>query len=295
MNELDDVVINCESVHIARCSVSYLNQLLDSLQFNPKVRNLSIDFVYIPYGAVLHKLPKTIHSLRIGSCILSQDFRRLINIDTKYEHLSISIIMIWPVDKLFFETLSKLNVIDLKIGFMWPNCPDRQISSLFANPTIKKLTIDGYSLIGHITFDYILNIIGNNHTLEYLNVFRFKGDPQINLNKVLMIINHNKSIIDLRINDIDQSNDDLFSRSLQRNRILRQKRIYDESMGIIIAFSPYRIYGDLIPPYVMSEIFDWLYPYTTHLMKINLIMKMYQTIRCIKPCLNPTTLEIIEK
>lgn len=106
----------------------------------------------------------------------------------------------------------------------------------------------------------------SNTTLETLNVLGSVSTTMIN--KILK----NTSITEYSAFEISETYKDDINKWLLRNRELRWKFIHNKIMDMYIAMSSLRI-----PPYVLLEIFDWLYPdnpYTRHYVKIKLLISL---------------------
>ena len=162
---------------------------------------------------------------------------------------------------------------------------------IFSNPHIERLSIN-VEILHNMNKILTIEHLRNNTKLESLNIKKLYSDSlQFDTAEILTNMSEcNKSLLNIFMNYkvpyvYPSANPFEFSAYLRRNHGLRWNHIRPILTDVVIAFASLRILADLIPPYVLLEIFDWLYPnniYTGHLKKITLITNMYKSIRSIK-------------
>lgn len=156
------------------------------------------------------------------------------------------------------------------------------ISILLSKTNLKSLTInvDLWSL--NINSFESLN---NNTTLESLHIV----SDNIGVGDFSRHLGNNTSIIHYvqkrRIGTNAFKLTNLTGQYTKRNRELRWKHIHGVFLDLIIALYPMKINNEPLPPYVLLEIFDWLYPdnpYCKHFQKITFIYNVLRTLKKIR-------------
>lgn len=309
IRKLIETNTDTESIYIKNCQIEDFNELLAGLKTNTTLTKLMVNHLNRKNpDSRISKLEKSMVLLMISDYVYVDDLIRLFEKGIHIHNLLIKIIyndLTAPYLPNFTNLIQTMNVTRVDISIVIYDIEIeilKSISHIFNNPHIISLSINQW-ILEQLILHTQINYLQTNTKLETLKVKK-TSDHIDNIKRLSCVIKNiseiNTSIVKVVLYSTNtHSRDELsYVPYLERNRQLRWNYIHGVLMNVIIAFASYRIRDDLIPPYVLSEIFDWIYPdnpYTTHLKKINLIMKMYQTIRCIKPCLNPTTLEIIEK
>lgn len=161
---------------------------------------------------------------------------------------------------LIFDALFK-NASITKLTYFNVECPMFQI-----NTTLKSLHIK--SLFIRPDFSMTLK---NNTTLEELVDYNYTR----NFISIYDDLYDNKSIISIGNNDPTVRIDYW----LRGNKSYRWKSQHSRITDIYIGLVSKSL---IIPPYIILEIFDWLYldnPFTSHLKKITLIMSLQNSVK----------------
>lgn len=150
--------------------------------------------------------------------------------------------------------------------------------NIFMNENIKSLTLSNFTFL-----DFISEALNKNTTLESLAIY---GAVTIPYKFVTGLCRNNISIIDFKSDDIIGAGDLSSMQNITlKNRTLRWNYIHAKLLNLTIVFYQLECSQVNIPPYVLLEIFDWIYPdniYSRHHQKINLIINVYRTIKKLK-------------
>lgn len=159
-------------------------------------------------------------------------------------------------------TFENINSVDLcNFGFLLQNL---KVDTLQIKvDTIPSSNVSDIICSYLFANNHIISLIMGCHLFSGLNMSTIKTlDKNTSLEKFQ--ITSSKNIC--YINNI-----------LERNMKLHWEYRYEQIIEIILAMFPLNL-----PPYVMLWIIDWIYEdnkYSTHLKKINHIMKLYESIR----------------
>lgn len=136
--------------------------------------------------------------------------------------------------------------------------------------------------------DINLDVLKQCSSLTHL-LLSYKDATQINLINDFELLQKNLSILEINIFIYNDNYKSIWKNLhserhdwLLRNRNARWDRVHAFIGDIVIIMAPIKVNFDMIPPYVMLEIIDWICPnnsYSTHLKKINLILGLYNSIR----------------
>lgn len=180
----------------------------------------------------------------------------------------------------FGKFIRNFKVKGLYINTDSTNVPPQICENIFKNENIQLLSITA-QLLKLSNYDTIAKILSNNTKLETLSISSSNLNYFVDGSMFLESLKSNKSIINFKINQDDGVSPPIRN-ILMRNKCYRWHIIHRILVDVVIAMFPLRINNDSLPPYVMLEIYDWIYednPYSTHFKKITLIMGLYDSIR----------------
>lgn len=292
-----------ETLYIKECHIKSLNQVINGLNSNTKLKSLLVGTINSMRFEPFVRVKKSLQSLGINSTISLYEFISLLNenisitqllVNLTYQH---SHILYIPPFRQLIQNMNT-TILDMTIdGFDGLDLNDLNdiFPYIFANPNIERLSIN-VEILHKMNKILTIKHLQDNTKLESLNIKQqYSGSLLIqhSIDIITDILQNNKSLTNVYANYRDprpsythrSAEPFKFSAYLKRNKELRWNHIRPILTDVIIAFASLRLSNDLIPPYVLLEIFDWIYPnniYTGHLKKITLITNMYKSIRSIK-------------
>ena len=181
----------------------------------------------------------------------------------------------------FGTFIQNFNIKRLCIYEFYDNFSSQICENIFMNEHIKSLEISSLFFRSR-DFNTIAKILSQNTKLETLSIISVNSICYVNELMFLESLKSNKSIIDFKITEGCSSHVPKVNEILMRNLFLRWNFIRMILIDLVIAMFPLRIKDAPLPPYVLLEIFDWIYPdnpYSTHFKKINLIIDLYRSIK----------------